>query len=72
VISSLSPPPPRNSARRRLVKPVSRLRVVVSPLPSTVTHLLMWIPFVINNGLWPSVLVSIGDATLVVSEHVYV
>jgi hypothetical protein len=28
--------------------------------------------FVINNGLWPSVPISVGNATLVVSKHVYV
>jgi hypothetical protein len=27
---------------------------------------------VINNGLLPSVPISVGNATLVVSEHVYV
>jgi hypothetical protein len=29
-------------------------------------------PFVINFGLWPSVPILVGNATLVVSENVYV
>jgi hypothetical protein len=28
--------------------------------------------FVIDNGLWPSALILVGNATLVVSERVYV
>jgi hypothetical protein len=28
--------------------------------------------FGINNGLWPSVPILVGNATLVVSQHVYV
>jgi hypothetical protein len=35
-------------------------------------RLLLGFPFVINNGLCPSVPISVGNATLFVSEHVYV
>jgi hypothetical protein len=49
-----------------------RLHRVLNWCTLVAARLLVGFPFVIDNGLWPSVFILVGNATLVVSKHIHV